>query len=671
MDDERERWADRKVVGALVVLGILLAALIGRLVSLQIMQGPHYAAIALGQEIRRLELPAPRGQILDRNGRVLATDVPSATAELVYTSHALSADEVNLLATILDIPPAVIRQADKQRRSQPAYQPVRLKTDLSPQETTRLEEERQQLPGVVVTYEPMRIYPGLPGWPDPGPELAAHILGYVQIGANPLDVTGAYGIEKSFQGPLDVGGHKIRGLAGVDGTEEVQVDFRGRPQKVLARQAPVPGNNVVLTIDARLQAVAQRELKLHMQALRTKGTWGWPDPGPFPTAHAGAVIAIDPNSGAILALASEPGFDPNAFAQAAHVLPGTPAWKNWQVEWKHLSSPATPGKPLIDHAVSDLFPPGSTFKPLTALAALKAGVITPYERIDCPGAIKVSAGYYKHDWVPSGQGVLNLFQAIGVSCDTYFYVVGEHTGIQAIDAMAAQFKLGQPTGQKALGGEEPGQVASPAVKAQIYPHQPWYPSETMDAAIGQGYTAINLLEWADYVATLANGGTVYKPYFVQEITSPTGQVLARFHPVVRGHVDLPARDFQVIHQAMGTTTQYNPGWTAQGVYSNYGTAAYMFGGYYQAVKQYIGHPLPVAAKTGTSQVSGIPDGEFICYAPVQKPVIAVAVYVQHGGGGAVSGAPICQAVVEAYFGMPTPLAVPALTASAAQPGKAP
>jgi penicillin-binding protein 2 len=664
LDDERQRWAEGKATAGIVVIALLFIALIGRLAILQLADGAHYAAIATGQQIREVPIAAPRGQILDRSGTVLATDIPSATAELVYTPNALSPAEVALLAKLLGISPAIIEQADKQRRSQPAYEPVRLKTNLSPQETTVLEEDRTLLPGVDVVYEPVRYYPGLSGWPSIGQDLASHVLGYVQIGADPLDVTGAYGLEKSFQGPLTVNGQKILGLGGIDGTEEVSVDSLGRPQKVLAAQQPVPGNNIVTTIDAPLQAVAQAELKRHLAKLRTYSGWGPPDNGPFPTAYSGAVIALDPNTGAVLALASEPAFNPNDFAQAAHVLPGTPAWQQWQTEWQKLNT--EPGRPLVDHALSDLFPPGSTFKPITALAALQAGVVTPYEKLACPGAIQVSPGYYKHDWVPGGQGILNLFEAIGVSCDTYFYVVGDQTGIQRIDAMAKQFRLGEPTGQTALGGENPGQIASPAVKAKIFPGQPWYPSETMDAAIGQGYTSINLLEWADYVAALANGGTVYQPYFVKEVTSPDGKVLATYNPVVRGHVNVPAQDFQVIHQAMATTTQYNPGWTADGVYSNWGTAAFLFTNYY-AMLQQRHQQLVIAAKTGTSEVSGINDGEFICYAPANKPTIAIAVYIQHGGGGAVSGASICQAMVEQWFGLPDTLQPPLVATTPSGP----
>jgi penicillin-binding protein 2 len=284
-------------------------------------------------------------------------------------------------------------------------------------------------------------------------------------------------------------------------------------------------------------------------------------------------------------------------------------------------------------------------------------VVTPYEKLACPGAIQVSPGYYKHDWVPGGQGVVNLFEAIGVSCDTYFYKVGAEAGINAIDAIAKQFLLGEPTGQTALGGEMPGQIASPAVKAKIFPKEPWYLSETMDAAIGQGYTDVNLLEWAVYVAAIANGGTVYRPYFVKEITSPTGQVLATYGPTVRAHVNVPAQDFTILHQAMATTTQYNPGWVQDGVYSNWGTAAYMFTDYYAELKK-LGKSIPIAAKTGTSEVAGINNGQFICYAPADKPVIAIAVYVQHGGGGAVSGAPICKAMMEEYFGLPDTLTAP-------------
>ncbi len=655
MDDDRQRWTEGKATAAIVVLCLAFAALIGRLAILQIGDGAHSAAVATGQQIREVPVAAPRGQIISSDGVVLATDIPSPTAELVFTPNALSPAEVSLLSKILAIPTAVIQAADKQLYNQPAYDPVRLKTALSSTEATVLEEDRAQLPGVQVVYEPVRYYPGLPAWPFPGQDLASHVLGYVQIGANPLDLVGAYGLEQSFQGPLTVNGTKILGLAGVDGTEEVAVDAAGRPQQVLAEKPPVPGNNIVTTINANLEAVAQAELNRHIARLRVYSGWGPPDNGPFPTAYSGAVVAIDPNTGAVLALASEPPFNPNDFAQATDVLPGTPAWQLWQQQWQQLNS--QPGRPLVDHAISDLFPPGSTFKPITALAALQAGVVTPYEKLSCPGALEVTPGYYKHDWVLSGQGIVNLFQAIGVSCDTYFYKVGAQTGISAIDAMAKQFLLGQPTGQTALAGEMPGQIASPAVKARIFPGQPWYLSETMDASIGQGYTSINLLEWADYVAALANGGTVYQPYFVKEVTSPTGKVLATYSPVVRAHVKVPASDFQVIHQAMATTTQYNPSWVPSGVYSNWGTAAFLFTNYY-AELQKLGKSMVIAAKTGTSQVAGINDGEFICYAPANKPTIAIAVYVQHGGGGAISGSQICQAMVEQWFGLPNTLQPP-------------
>ncbi len=669
MDDDRQRWAEGKATAAIVVLCLAFAALLGRLAILQLTEGAHYAAVASGQQIREVPVAAPRGQILASDGTVLATDVPSPTAELVFTPNAMSAAEVNLLSKTLNISPAVIRTADQQLQKQPAYDPVRLKTGLSATEATVLEEDRAELPGVQVVYEPVRYYPGLADWPFPGQDLASHVLGYVQIGANSLDLVGAYGLEQSFQGPLTVNGKKMLGLAGVDGTEEVSVDAAGRPQKVLAAQPPVPGNNIVTTINANLEAVAQAELSRHIAKLRVYSGWGPPDNGPFPTAYAGAAIAIDPNTGAVLALASNPPFNPNDFAQATDALPGTPAWQRWQQQWQQLNT--QPGRPLVDHAISDLFPPGSTFKPITALAALQAGVITPYQKMACPGAIEVTPGYYKHDWVLSGQGIVNLFQAIGVSCDTYFYKVGAMTGINAIDAMAKQFNLGEPTGQTALAGEMPGQIASPAVKAKIYPNQPWYLSETMDASIGQGYTSINLLEWSEYVAALANGGTVYQPYFVKEVTSPTGKVLATYGPVVRGHVHVPAQDFQVIHQAMATTTQVNPSWVPSGVYSDWGTAAFLFTNYY-AEMQKLGRNIVIAAKTGTSQVAGINDGEFICYAPANKPTIAISVYVQHGGGGAISGSQVCQSMIEEWFGLPNTLQPPLLPqTTAAAPGRMP
>lgn len=643
--EEKLAALKRKGTIMLVLLAVAVLVLVGRLAMLQVQNGRHYLTLAQGERIRIVHLPAPRGKILDSHGLPLATNRPSFTASLVYTGNRMSAQEVALLSRILGIDPNIIRKADAQLLQGVPYTPVRLKSDLTPQQSTLLDEQRSLLPGVVVQPEPMRTYPGL-GDKQPGQDLAANVLGYIGRGNTPIEVVGKAGVERSFNGPLDLGGRKFLGLEGKQGIEQVEVDALGHPVRYAGGQPPQPGNNVVLTLNAHLQDVAQRALAQNLADLRTHHFF---DGGPFP-ATQGAVVAIDPRSGRILALASQPTYNPNDFARSVYDLPGSPGWKAWQREYAALASGKAPGHPLVDHAISDLSAPGSTFKPITALAALLGKVITPDQRISCPPYIQVGPER-KHNWVRAG-GILNLYQAIGRSCDTYFYQVGERTGIQRIEAMARQFGLGQPTGQRALAGEEPGFVAGPDTQRKLGYKRPWNVSDTMDAAIGQGFNSFNVLEMANYVATLANGGTRYRPYLISSVQSPSGPVLWANHPQVVGHVNVPAADFAVIRQAMVDVTQYHRSWIGQAD-APFGTAYVAFQDWPALSKKYTGHVIPVAAKTGTAEQTGqVPNGWFICFAPADHPTIAIAVYVREGDEGVLSGAPVARDILSAYFGIP-------------------
>lgn len=644
-DNDRLAHLRRKGVALLAGLCCLFLLLLARLGSLEIQQGARFRAMAAGELVRIVHLPAPRGRILDSNGDVLATNRPSFTASLVYTGQPLTSAEVALLQRILGIPASVVRAADAARLQGVPYAPEPLASNLTPAEITELDERRTQLPGVVVQPEPMRVYPSQVGGVTV-PDLAAQVLGYIGKGDSPIDIVGKSGVEASYNGPVDVGGHSILGLAGVDGSEQVEVDALGHPVRTIGGQAPQPGDNVVLTLNGRLQSVAQQALLNNMRQLRSHRFF---DGGPFP-ATEGAVVAMDPRTGAILALASEPTYDPNAFAQGVYALPGTAAGQAWQREWATLNDPKTPGRPLIDHALSDLSAPGSTFKPITALAALSSGVITPTQEIPCPPYIMVG-NERKSNWVRSS-GVLDLDEAIGRSCDTYFYRVGQLTGIDRIEAMARQFGLGQPTGLKALGGEVPGYVAGPDTQRQLGYKRPWYVTDTMDAAIGQGFNDFNVLEWADYVATLAENGVRHRPYLVQSITSPSGRVLWRNRPQVLGQVRAPAADWAAVRQAMVGVTQMHANWSSAD--APFGTAYAAFSDWPQLSLKYTGHVIPVAAKTGTAEQTGLPanNGWFICYAPANDPVIAIAVYVREGDEGLLSGAPVARSILDAYYGIP-------------------
>ncbi len=642
----------RKAWGAGLALLLALGAVGWRLWYLQVHEGSYYFGQAQQQALRPITIPASRGEILDSTGRVLAEDVPSFAATLSYTPHPPSPQEVALLAGILRLAPSQIEAAAAGLRTAAAaqpYAPTVLKTGLTPAQYTAIEQNLVDLPGVNVEDQPIRVYPGIPGDTDPGEEVAANILGYVKAGSVSGEVTGAAGIEQTFN-TLNPSLHTpAAGLAGVDGKELVTIDTSGHPVKQVAVQEPVPGNNVVLTIDAGLQAVAQRALEAQLVALRTKTFTG--DGGPYPGAYWGAAVAIDVHTGAILALASVPTINPNAFAQDAIALPGSAAAASFASQFQAWQGD-TLGQPFLDHATQSAFAPGSTFKPITAIAALEAGVLTPTTHLPCPTAITVG-NTVLHNWISVFGGNLDLEEAIGRSCDTFFYQVGQMVGVNAIDQVAQEFGLGQATGLWELPGEAVGTVSSPAAYQTVY-GLPWNLDLTMQTAIGQGMNAYTVIQMADYIAALANGGTLYTPYLVSEVTDGrTGKVVWKQQPEVRRRIGLTPEIVQAIHQAMASVTQCNSAWWADAIDSDCGTAYWTYYGFTSETQQYLGHAITVAGKTGTAQVAvtGNPNGWWVSFAPANNPQIAIVVETEKSGDGFVGGAPIAREMYDYYFGL--------------------
>lgn len=645
--EQHLRHLGPRAATASVLLLVAMLVLGWRLWELQVHRGPAYAALAGRESLRTVALPAVRGEILDRNGVVLARDISSWTATLSYTPNPPSSAEAGLLSQILGITPTAVQAAALRLRTGQPFVPVVLASHLTARQSTLISQDAWELPGVSLVAEPQRTYPGLPGAPDPGPDLAANLLGTVRAGTLPGDLVGANGIEGTYNS-LRVAPGLTVGLAGTDGQEIVQVDQQYHPLRVLAVSPPVPGDNVTLTINAKLQAVAQRALTDQLAALRQR-TFG-SDGGPFPLAATGAAVVIDVRNGQILAAASEPGFDPNAFASAASAPPGSAAAQAFAAQYAAWLQ--EPGRPLVDHDLSDAVPPGSTFKPVTAIAALQAGVITAGQHLGCPASISLGNGYVLHNWIPVWDGSLDLIQALAFSCDTYFYTVGQNVGIGAIDRVASEFGLGQPTGQQDIAGEEnPGTLSSPTMAQRA--GQPWTPALTMQTAIGQGFSAFNPLEIAAYTAALANGGTLWRPYFVSQVTSATGQVLWQQKPKVRRHIPLSPAIQAAITAGMAAVTQNHPSWSIYGPVDTFGTAYYPFYGFTAETAQYLGQAITVAGKTGTAQLgNGIPsDGWFISFAPASNPQIAVVVYTDHSNEGFVGGAPVAREIYNYYFGL--------------------
>lgn len=625
-----------------LVVGILLY----RLWYLQVRQGAYYYAQADFQAIAPLTIPAPRGEILDNAGVVLARDVPSFAATLAYTPRPPSTAEVDLLAKVLNMQPVTIVQAAQTLRSGRPLAPVVLHAGLSPAQYTTIVEHATQLPGVNVVAEPLRQYPGLPADPVPGTTLAANILGYIGAGTFPGDVVGKAGIEKSYNSLRLPDGQTI-GLAGRPGQELVQVDARGHPLRTVDLKPPQPGDNVVLTINAKLQALLQQALTAQLALLRTHSFPG--EGGPYPEANSAGAVVINVRTGAVLAAASVPTLNPNAFAQGAVALGGSTAAKAFAAQFAQWLK--SPGHPFIDRVLSQPIAPGSTFKPIVAIAALEKGTITPQEHLPCPPRLQVGPTSFLTNWISSWDGNLDLTEAVAFSCDTYFYRVGAATGITAIDQVAEEFGLGQLTGQHDLYGEDPGSVSSPQLAAKLGGY--WSPTTVMQSAIGQGYNAFNLLQMADFVAALANGGTLYRPYFVQDVTTPGGRVLWRQEPLVRRRIPVSAQVMAAVHQAMAAVTQMDPAWFKDGAISDTGTGYWPYYGFSQETQQYLGQAITVAGKTGTAQLGGTqtPDGWWISYAPANDPQIAVVVRTDHSNEGFVGGAPVAREIYDYYFGL--------------------
>lgn len=634
-----------RVTGGL--FAVLLAIVGLRLWSLQMVRGSSLLAAARAETLRTLPLVAPRGRILAAGGQVLATDVPHFAAEISFTAHPLSPAETARLAQILAITPKEIRAAEHRLRTGLPFVPVLLKSDLTPQQYTHLADARDQLPGISVIAEAARIYPGLAGAKVPGAILAANILGFVKAGKLPGELVGADGIEQSFQTVRQPSGRVVPGLAGVNGQEVVEISRTYHPIRSVVLQPPVPGNNVVLTIHAGLQAILQRALAAQMQALRTRsfGSEG----GPFPNAYAAAAVVLDVRTGAILAMASVPTFNPNAFAQAAGAAPGSQAAQTFSARYQHWAS--EPGRPFIDHAISYVAPPGSTFKPITAVAALEQHAITPSQRLGCPPTLQVG-NFVLHNWIPTWDGNLTLRQAMAQSCDTFFCVIGARTGVSAIDRVAKQFGLGQLTGQTDLFGEDPGYLSTPSLALQMH-NEPWTTALTMQTAIGQGLSAFNPLQMADYVAAVANGGTLWRPYLVSRVVTPTGKIVWAQGPKVRRHIQTPLGVLPAVHHAMDAVTEMHPSWYRDGTVSDFGTGFWPFYQFSQLTRRYLGHAITVAGKTGTAQVGGTKgnDGWWISYAPAHQPQIAVVVFAQYANEGFASGAPVAREVYDYYFGL--------------------
>jgi len=552
--------------------------------DLQIRSVDYYSFRAERNRLKSIPIPAPRGRILDREGRVIVDNYPIYS---LLVQGDVAPEALRRLAEGLNIPAEELAERVRRlRRTHPAYQPILVKDGLTPAELAFVEAHRQEegFPEVVIVQSHRRLYPHH--------GVAAHVVGYVgEIGENELNQLEFAGCEPGDQvGKAGVERTYNRWLAGIDGERRVVVDSRGRERYLIGIQDPVPGHDLRLTIDLDLQAVAELAME----------------------GRQGAVVALDPRSGEVLAMVSHPAFDPNVFARGLTAQ-----------EWRSLAE--DPGRPLLNRAIQGQLAPGSTLKPIVALAALEAGVIDPEFSVFCRGGATFYGHYFRcHE--RGGHGLVRLYEAIVHSCDVYFYTVGNRLGIGRLARYCRLVGFGQKTGID-LPNEAAGLVPSEEWKWSVL-GQRWYPGETISVAIGQGALTVTPLQLAYAIGGLAMGGVWYPPHLRMV---PVNELEAR---VVQLNVD------HVVRVVDGMYGVVNDGGT--------GTRARIPG-------------VEVCGKTGTAQRVSmqfargkqLPDhlqdnAWFVGFAPRTNPEIVVVALIEGGGHGYLA-APIVRDVIKAYF----------------------
>ncbi|HEV8110860.1 MAG TPA: penicillin-binding protein 2 [Burkholderiales bacterium] len=593
------------VAGVLVLIGFgLLAA---RFIFLQVIQHDHYASRAEDNRISIVPVPPNRGLILDRNGIVMARNYSGYTLEIFprkVRSIERSIDELAELVEITSRDRARFKKLLAETRNAESL-PIR--TRLSDEEVAKFAANRYRYNGTVeIKARLFRQYPY--------DDIAAHVLGYMgRINVADQERLEEEGVDANYRGTDFIGKAGIEAsyqadLHGTTGFEHVEIDAAGRGIRTLSRTASQPGNNVALTLDLRLQQVAE-------QALGDR---------------RGAVVALEPATGAVLAFVSKPGFDPNYFVDGID-----PQY------WAELNN--SPDRPLYNRAIAGTYPPGSTFKPFMALAALETGKRTPKSAINDPGYFVFGDRRFR-DSKPGGNGYVDLFKSIVVSSDTYYYMLANDMGIDAIAAYMKNFGFGSKTGID-LQGELPGVLPSPEWKVKRFrrpEQQKWYPGETISIGIGQGYNSYTPIQLAQAVATLANGGTVYRPHLVGYIDNPRTGERRNFEPEVVHRVGARADHIDFVKRAMAGVNKEGTGARA------FAGAQYTSGG-----------------KTGTAQVVALKQNEkydekkvaerhrdhswFIAFAPLESPKIALAIIVENGGFGARAAAPIARTMFDYYL----------------------
>jgi penicillin-binding protein 2 len=585
----------RRIVGLSLGAIAMFFLVLSRLWYLQMIDTENLLDQSESNRLRFVPVAAPRGAILDRNGKVLVSNTPSFSVAVIPKDVKDKDALVGNLSRYLNLDRKEIADKWSKGQGRAKYYPLVVASGITRDQMEFLEENRLALSGVNIEMKPIRAYKnGL---------LAAHLLGYLgEVSEDELnsdrykeynagDYTGKSGIEKSWENYLH----------GTDGGRQIEVDARGRFLRTVDESGSVVGNSVMLTIDLEMQRIVEEALG----------------------ERAGAAVAMDVNNGEILAFASSPNFDPALFT--GRMPPDK--WKEYLQDQRH---------PLENKALKGMYPPGSTFKIITAIAGLEEGLINEHSSVECPGYYKFGNATFKC-WDKKGHGHVELRKALRESCDVYFYKLAERLGVNRIAKYAKRFGLGAPLGV-GLDNEKGGVIPTEQWKLKRFGKK-WYQGETLSVGIGQGYVLTTPLQLASMIATVANEGTVYQPHLVKRIVDSEGKVLKEFGAQVTGKTGIKPETYHLVKEGLFAVVNEPHGTGAMARLSE----------------------VKVAGKTGSSQVVKLRDSKgnvpyqfrdhalFVAFAPYEKPEIAIAVIVEHGEHGGSAAAPIAGKMLREYF----------------------
>ena len=574
-----------------------------RIWYLQILKGEDFMGQSEQNRIRKITLPDHRGTIKDRRGETVVSIRPSFSLYVTPEDAKNISESLSRLSKNIEIDQTKIKKDIRQSRP---FKDVLMKRDISRTEIAYFEENKMMFPGIHIKIEPLRSYVNK--------EFAAHIIGYLgEVSKDELkkpkynkyeqgEMIGRNGLEKIYESSLK----------GERGYKEVEVDVAGRELKVLRKFSPQFGNSLVLTLDSRVQ----KKLEELMEEVSEN------------SPVEGSVVVMKVTTGEIIAMVSKPSYDPNLFAGGIS-----------RKKWNRLLNDKK--NPLQNRSIDGQYPPASTYKLVTAYAALSENVIKPEDTIFCPGHFRLGKRDYRC-WKKRGHGAMNLHDALVQSCDVYFYNLGQSLGIDNLAKYAKKLGFGSHTGI-GLSGEKSGLIPSTAWKKKVK-NEVWFPGETISASIGQGYNLVTPLQNASMISAIANGGFLSKPYLVKKIEDSEGKLIKEFPPKNLTNIEMDPEILKHLKEGLRGV-----------VYEPHGT------GHRARLKNII-----VSGKTGTAQVVGMKDSEdidpeekipysfrdhawFVAFAPYENPDIAVSIIIEHGGHGGETAAPIARKIMENYF----------------------